>query len=292
MKTTDNRTLIGTCFLALLVFCSDPSFAKMNANNFYPLTLNNSWDYENHFYPHTEKILDTLTVDEKLYYGLSMWSSDVTDYWIRNENDIVYILNMDDSTESILFHFNADIDVAWELPAEYDCSFGRYITLESINDTITTPAGEFICIHFMHQSFCNDAGMHDSWFAEGIGKVRYISDNIAGVLDCQLTSYSVATSIPGEGQGNLAESFHLSQNYPNPFNSVTTIEYRIVKSSQVNLNIYSLVGQKIATLAAGRQSAGIHTIIWDASGCSSGVYFYRLDSDLGFTQTRKIILMK
>jgi pectate lyase len=86
--------------------------------------------------------------------------------------------------------------------------------------------------------------------------------------------------------------FILNQNYPNPFNPVTTIKYQLPKLCQVNLNIYNILGQKVATLVSKKQHEGIFTAEWDASGFSGGIYFYRLETDKGFSQSRKLILLK
>jgi len=87
------------------------------------------------------------------------------------------------------------------------------------------------------------------------------------------------------------ESFQLFQNYPNPFNPTTTITYELVHRENVELNIYNLLGQKIATLVKGVQSAGRFKISWNASGFTSGVYIYRLKTQ---TQSinRKMLLLK
>ncbi len=85
--------------------------------------------------------------------------------------------------------------------------------------------------------------------------------------------------------------FELAQNYPNPFNPSTTINYTIPKSSFVSLKVYNILGQVVATLYQGYQKAGSYKFNFDASGLSSGVYLYQLQSD-GFVQTKKMILMK
>jgi len=86
--------------------------------------------------------------------------------------------------------------------------------------------------------------------------------------------------------------FTLHQNFPNPFNPSTTIRYQIPKASQVDLSIYNLLGQKVTTLVSVKQSAGNYKVQWEAIGFASGVYFYRLQTNKGFSQTRKLILMR
>ena len=85
--------------------------------------------------------------------------------------------------------------------------------------------------------------------------------------------------------------FALYQNYPNPFNPSTTIEYSLAKAAKVDLSIYNVLGQKIATLVNSRQSAGIQQVVFDASKLSTGVYFYRIQAD-DFVQVKKMLLMK
>jgi len=72
------------------------------------------------------------------------------------------------------------------------------------------------------------------------------------------------------------EGFELSQNYPNPFNPSTNINFTIPATSNVQLEVFNLLGQKVATLVDGRRLAGNHTIRFDASNLASGVYFYML----------------
>jgi hypothetical protein len=84
----------------------------------------------------------------------------------------------------------------------------------------------------------------------------------------------------------------LSQNYPNPFNPLTMIEYQLPQASQVDLCIYNILGQKVVTLVSAKQPAGLYKVRWDAQGFAAGIYFYRLNTDQGFFQTRKLVLLK
>ncbi len=90
----------------------------------------------------------------------------------------------------------------------------------------------------------------------------------------------------------LPKQFSLGQNYPNPFNPSTTINYQLAMNSVIDLSIYNLLGQKVATLVSLEQAAGSYNVQWDASNFSSGVYLYRLETDQGFMQTKRLILLK
>jgi Secretion system C-terminal sorting domain/Cytochrome c554 and c-prime len=95
------------------------------------------------------------------------------------------------------------------------------------------------------------------------------------------------------------ELFSLQQNYPNPFNPQTTIRYTVgsvrtlhAVSQQVNLSIYNLLGQKVATLVDKMQTPGNYQVTFDATSLSSGIYFYHLWTSSGYNQSRKMVLLK
>jgi hypothetical protein len=86
-------------------------------------------------------------------------------------------------------------------------------------------------------------------------------------------------------------AFALAQNYPNPFNPSTTINYQLSTTSNVKLEIFDLLGRKVATLVNERQTVGAYTANFNAAQLSSGVYFYRLQAG-SFVQTKKMMLIK
>ncbi len=89
----------------------------------------------------------------------------------------------------------------------------------------------------------------------------------------------------------LPLSYSLSQNFPNPFNVTTAISYQLAAVSQVEMSIYNLLGQRVATLVSGRQQAGAHQVEWDGAEFSSGVYFCRLEAG-DFIKVIKLALVK
>lgn len=72
------------------------------------------------------------------------------------------------------------------------------------------------------------------------------------------------------------DGFFLSQNYPNPFNAQTAIEFSIAAAGDVRLEAFDLLGRKVAVLIDEKLESGFHSVIWDCSDLSTGVYFYRL----------------
>ncbi|HBQ61646.1 MAG TPA: T9SS C-terminal target domain-containing protein, partial [Balneolaceae bacterium] len=89
----------------------------------------------------------------------------------------------------------------------------------------------------------------------------------------------------------VPERYELKQNYPNPFNPVTNITYSIPQSGQVKIAVFDMLGKKVVTLTNEIQSAGDHTVTFDASSLSSGVYLYRIETD-NFVGMNKMTLIK
>jgi choice-of-anchor B domain-containing protein len=99
-------------------------------------------------------------------------------------------------------------------------------------------------------------------------------------------------SITGINNNNNAPiNYSLEQNYPNPFNPSTTIKYSLPKGTHVSLKVYDIVGKEAATLVEGYENAGAHSINFDASRLSSGVYFYTLSTN-EYSETKRMTLVR
>jgi hypothetical protein len=100
------------------------------------------------------------------------------------------------------------------------------------------------------------------------------------------------TAVSNEVDGEVAESFQLMQNYPNPFNPTTNISFNLPNAADVNLSVYNLLGQRVATLIDGRtMNSGSHTVAFDARNLASGVYIYRLEAG-NYISNKRMTLIK
>jgi len=116
-----------------------------------------------------------------------------------------------------------------------------------------------------------------------------------------LASYASHFSVRDKGGQSVPATFSLKQNFPNPFNDVTVIRYDLRSASQVRLDVFNSLGQKVATIFEGWESSGSYAKIFEASRIQSGVtsrssyasglYFYRLQTG-EFTETRRMLFLK
>ena len=101
----------------------------------------------------------------------------------------------------------------------------------------------------------------------------------------------VITNAPSAVEEAAPASFAVKQNSPNPFNPTTTITFSLAEAGNVSIDVFNVAGQKVDTVASEFMGAGSHSITWDASGLSAGVYFYTVKSG-EFSRTMKMTLLK
>lgn len=137
---------------------------------------------------------------------------------------------------------------------------------QNANISLAFSVGEVISGNFESESFSFTAG-----FA-GINN---------GVL---ISNEEIATDLPRE--------LKLNQNYPNPFNPSTNIEFSLPERADVKLEVFNSIGMRVAVLINEVKQAGNHTVRFNASSYSSGMYFYRLIAEGNIISTKKMILIK
>ncbi len=139
---------------------------------------------------------------------------------------------------------------------------------------------------------CIDKGVQDTMIVYNNGQDTLIVPAMTfmgSAPDMGAYEFDPATRITS--QPNVPLRYSLDQNYPNPFNLTTVISYQLPVNSKVDLSIYNLLGQKVATLVNKKQPTGGYQVEWDAINLSTGVYYYKLQTG-EFQQVKKMILMK
>ena len=121
--------------------------------------------------------------------------------------------------------------------------------------------------------------------------VQAVDNSFAGGPWAEEQQFSTTITALDEQPEDIPAKIALEQNYPNPFNPKTIINYDLPITNYVNLSIYSLLGQKVATLVDKEQTAGSYKVEWDARGFATGVYYYKLNAG-DFQQIKKMVLIK
>jgi hypothetical protein len=137
--------------------------------------------------------------------------------------------------------------------------------------------------------------------AAGQLAVDSIGNNLYSIYFGFWDQYPHLNPLASDEELFLPKKFELKQNYPNPFNPVTTIGYALPQLSDVTLEVYNALGQKVALLLNTKQEAGYYNIIWhginnSGDSVSSGVYFYRIEVRTTegnvLVKTKKMLFLK
>ena len=132
-------------------------------------------------------------------------------------------------------------------------------------------------------SIAHDYSFNDRNLITGIYSYRLKQIDFNGNFEYHNLNAEVIVGTPKE--------FKLSQNYPNPFNPSTTISFDMPKDGFVSLKVYNTSGKEVANLVNETRSAGYYSVSFNASALSSGIYYYRLESN-GISKTMKMALIK
>ena len=216
-------------------------------------------------------------IDSKVH-GQTSFSSDGWG-WSAGIGDTIYKIHKDDlivPVELTSFSTNTtgnEIELRWQTATETNNKGfeiyrnGKRISFVDGKGTTTEKQNYFFI---------------DKGLSAGVYKYRLIQIDFDGTQ-----------KIVGETTVNLilSKQFNLEQNYPNPFNPSTKIDFAIPQSSFVNLKIYNVLGEEVATLVNETKVAGNYEVNFNASNLPSGIYFYKLRAG-SLTESKKMILLK
>ena len=298
---------IWIIFIFIFLF-STGAFSQIDTTDiaFYPLHTGNYWEYQNiHGFDwgSSDTSYFSLKVIGDVIYLDSMKYKIIEKRSIPDTLPVCYIYERVDTLTLNTYRFGGLLD---SLKAQVGDS-----VLNSLRGNIGYLIGsEIICSDVYQDTILNiptiikrfyDNDWTVSYFFKLARNLGLIHEEYHGEWAEFLIQRLVFAKIKGNSYGTplsivnydlYPEKFELYQNYPNPFNPVTTISYNLPKSDHVKVAIFDVTGRKITDIVEGKMTTGEHSIKFNASNLSSGVYFYRLEVGHKFMQTRKMILMK
>jgi hypothetical protein len=289
---------------------SPNNYKKSQSNlNYYPFNIGNKWvfreantDWENP--PSTinriwklEIVKDTILNNGKKYRQLlkSVYNPSAYNELIYERIDTLnqkvyrYNLNSDSTNyERIVLDFTLEVgDTIYS---------SGWMIISDKKDSTEYFAKKFSSIGYSHIYGYVGYGDH---YLENIGlyKYTYAADFFSSesflkgcLIDNNLYGDTIITSSTKENITNPSNVI-VYQNYPNPFNNTTIISFYLPLKDEVIINIYDNLGREVRKLIDREMGSGLHNIEFDATGLSTGIYFYKVNSNK-FSEIRKFVVLK
>jgi len=299
VKVTDKNlqifmtVIIG--ILGTLLLKASPCVAQSN-ESFFPLKIGNRWitlSSDEAFYKRYA-VTDTVRLEEKLYYTVEFERK----HFYR-EDSLQNFYEYFDGKEQLIMDFK--MEVGDSIPISEGGSSGYAVCIEK--KEITTFIGTideqktfFLDLDSIlideEQTFTLQRGVGPYFFKPYFHESAYL---VAAILDGVAYGDSTVLSVEEPGE-KTPKHFDLQQNFPNPFNATTTISFQAPATIEVTLEIYNILGKKVAVLIKEIVSAGQHQVKWhgkDGFGrdVASGLYMVVLTTDK-FRKAQKILLLK
>lgn len=278
---------------------------------YYPLSVGNAWQYKRTtdylgdrtgWYSWVRATNDTIMPNGRKYVRLEGALSDDGGYYP------LWIFQRVDSTTANVYEWHEFFPAGYrECLAESLCA-SQYDYFPGAH--CTSYPGH--CLSFDTTTILSQSTLSKEFAVNIIPSPRYILAKGFGLIQKQTfregevgyytyTAELVHARINGREFGQpvsvedhlsqAPRAYHLEQNFPNPWNPSTTIRYSLLQRSGVSLAVYNTLGQQVATLVKEEQEAGFHEVKFDASGLSSGVYFYQIQAG-SFFDTKKLLLLR
>lgn len=274
----------------------------------YELKIGNFWIYNNDYTEEKISIIDTVTLfDSLLYYETHLLTNSKNNTFVHDsskhfrrkksngffENLSIYY-NPNDTviSEDVFYKYNAQLGDKWIYRISNDGTPYDTVWAEVVDVIAGIVFGEWRTVKKIRYRTGFD---FFKYFSDDFGELSeegydYVSHVLRGCYIDSVTYGDTSFVVVSVEDDLIPSEFLLSQNYPNPFNPTTTIEYYLPTYSKVRLVIYNSLGQEVETLVSEFQTSGEYRVQFNASGYSTGVYFYSLITDNN-KLTRKMLLL-
>jgi hypothetical protein len=314
-----NILLLAACLRSLFLTgsqCIGQVDTSLRA--FFPIHIGDYWEYKDedfpeptlHYYLKVKR--DTLMPNGKTYFAFNFveirYPTDTNSFYYYRLDDSMRVwsysgdISMCPAREYVSYQLTAADREIWPVCVDFvPTSQQEYIGLYSTQVDyfphlgIDTVSKLFIGPVYMENSdtIWGGAYFFKNWLARGLGVARAQGEAgppiylIGAIINGQ--RYGYITSV--DERRTKPIDFALQQNYPNPFNPSTSIRYDLAGRSHATITVHDLLGQLVATLVNRELGPGSYTIQFNAERLSSGVYFYRLNTE-GQSIVKKMIVSR
>ena len=286
---------LTSVFMVVLVvsnFCLSPSNAQSQSKSpgeAFPFAIGNKWYYQHTIsqsswgvltqivFETTREIIDTTADGTRIVQVLNLSNQTIgSEQWLCTTDSLLYISSWGLVYNPVDAH--GTISLFGNQYPSMTTRHGYQNVHDSFDQSVSVALG--IGIYNLSTSERHSGRIYDD-------TEKLVGMSLGGVVygDTLVATSSV------DREPELPLRAGLYQNYPNPFNPSTTIRYGLPQRLPVTLTIFNTLGQQVALLQNGEQEAGYHEVLFEGSGLSSGVYFYRIEAG-SFVETRKLLLLR
>jgi hypothetical protein len=277
----------------LAVVLLTPLYVATSQPIVYPLHVGDRWEYivsgGGFGIPSSTRITGDTLMPNAQHYSIVVYNGSTPRFYERQAGNRTFRYNTQTQSENLWYDFSVSPgDTMSSFPRGTDTTdiilqyygtvnlFGlnrrRWgILIDNLRHAIDDEQGVEIV---------DSLGLTDMTMANGFSTLR-------GAI---INGVQYGTTEVNEFTDDVASAFELRQNFPNPFNPTTTIMFQIPMRALVTITIFDMLGRRVATALQHHMSAGTHQIQFDASGLSSGVYFYQMQAGAFVSNKRMLVV--
>ncbi|MBX2992069.1 MAG: T9SS type A sorting domain-containing protein [Bacteroidetes bacterium] len=272
--------VVAAAFAGLLTATAQPAV--------YPLHKGDRWQYT--LVPMTARIDKDSLMPNGQRYALIKYEFSRADRWERTSGNRVYWYNPQTNEEHVWYDFSlAPGDTVTIIPRTNDSTIIYFVSTGTYD--LFGAARRWWSFWVDHVTSIID---EEEWITitDSIGMTHisamWYTSSIMGAI---INGMQYGTIVHAGEHSVIPRGFHLHQNFPNPFNPGTEIRYQMPEVRHVTLKVFDVLGREVATLVNEVKPPGEYSVQFDGSNLSSGVYFYRLQTE-SFEETKKLLLAR
>ncbi|MDG5767695.1 T9SS type A sorting domain-containing protein [Balneolales bacterium ANBcel1] len=222
--------------------------------------------------------------DHALKVDFGVWNGTTNDWEVELVNEPFHVLEGDELEVSI-----------WIKADNNERGANLYLGLPQSGDWARYPGHPGVEVDLYDEwtqyTYRHTANADDEEHGLRYAVALNMEKNDGAIIHVDHVEVHIVEPTDADEIAEIPDEFALSQNYPNPFNPATNIQFSLPEPANVSIDVFTIQGQRVATLVQGNYEAGRHTVTFDASSLSSGIYLYRIQAG-SFSEVKKMMLVK